>query len=210
MMTALENWLKQATRRLSRSSAEQVRAEIQEHYEAARQAAIREGVSAEEAERLAVRDLGDAQAANCQYRKVLLTSAEARMLRQGNWEAQAVCARPWLKWLMAAASVTALLVATILFLRGSVAFQWVLLCAGLDLMLAAPFLPVYTPERARVFRVLKWAVVLGALALAFGPNLRQWSWLLFSCLWPMAWVESTRTSIRRKLPVTKWPKQLYL
>ena len=209
-MTALDLWLKQATRRLSRDSAAQVRAEIWEHYEAARDAAIHNGASSEQADLLAVRDLGDAKEANCQYRKVLLTSGEARVLREGAWESRAICSRPWVKWAIAAASSAALLVATILFLRGAIPFRWVPLSAGVDVMLAAPFLPVYTPGRALAFRILKWAVMLGAIALIYGPELLKWSWLLFSSLWPIAWVEWTRNSIRRKLPVAKWPRQLYL
>src|ERR1700676_2324246 len=97
-MTGLDSWLKQATRQLSRDSAAQVRTEIQEHYESALEAAMSGGVSAEESDRLAVTALGDAKDANCKYRNVLLTSAEARILREGNWEARAVCSRPWLRW----------------------------------------------------------------------------------------------------------------
>ena len=209
-MTPLEIWLKQATRRLSWDSAEQVRAEIQEHYQAARDTALQAGAAADEADSLALRDLGDARTANCQYRSVLLTSAEARVLAEGAWEARAVCSRPWLKWAIAAASAATLIVVTILFLRGSLPLRWLLLCAGVDVLLAAPFLPVYTPERAQVFRIWKWVVICGVLALVYGPELLKWSWLLFSSLWPIAWVEWTRNSIRRKLPVAKWPKQLYL
>jgi hypothetical protein len=86
-MTGLDGWLKQATRHLSRDSAAQVRTEIQEHYESALEAAMSGGASTEEADRLAVTALGDAKDANCKYRNVLLTSAEARMLREGNWDA---------------------------------------------------------------------------------------------------------------------------
>ena len=39
-MTALESWLQQATRHLSAESAAQVRTEIREHYESAREAAL--------------------------------------------------------------------------------------------------------------------------------------------------------------------------
>jgi hypothetical protein len=204
-MTGLDGWLKQATRHLSRDSAAQVRTEIQEHYESALEAAMSGGASADEADRLAVTALGDAKDANCKYRNVLLTSAEARMLREGNWEARAVCSRPWLKW-------GALLLAAALFLTGAITVAWALLLGGLamGLLFAAPFLPVYTRSRGRVFRCVKWAVLLGALGLAFGPDVLKWSWLLFSCLWPMVWIESTRISIRRKLPIAEWPKQLYL
>ena len=211
-MTGLDSWLKQATRHLSKDSVAQVRTEIQEHYESEREAAMSGGATADEADRLAVTALGNAKAANCQYRSVLLTSAETRMLRNANWEARAVCSRPWLKWLLLAMPVAALLAATAAFLTGAIAVARVLLVGGIGmgLLFAAPFLPVYTPSRARVFRRVKWVVLIGTLGLAFGPDALKWPWLLSSCLWPLAWIEWTRVSIRRKLPVAEWPKQLYL
>lgn len=209
-MTGLDSWLKRATRHLSKNSCAQVRSEIQEHYESAREAAITGGATCEEADRLALRDLGDAKAANCQYRSVLLTSAEARILREGDWEARAVCSRPWLKWLFGAAPGAALFAAATLFFSGSISIVWLLLVGGACLVFAAPFLPLYTPSRGRVFRVVKWIVLLGMLGMAFGPDTLKWSWLLFSCLWPVAWIEWTRISIRRKLPVAQWPRHLYL
>ena len=90
-MTRLDSWLNQATRPLSRDSAAQVRAEIQQHYELAREAAMGHGATVDAADQQAIAALGDARTANCQYRKVLLTAAEARILRQGNWEARAIC-----------------------------------------------------------------------------------------------------------------------
>jgi hypothetical protein len=212
MTTELETWLKQATRHLSRASAAQVRTEIQEHYESAREAAMSGGSTSNEANRLAVTALGNAKAANRQYRSVLLTSAEARMLREGNWEARAICSRPWLKWLLLVTPVVALFVAAALFLAGAIAVARVLLIGGIGmgLLFAAPFLPLYTPSRGRVFRVVKWVVLLGTLGLAFGPDALKWSWLLISCLWLVGRIEWTRVSIRRKLPVAEWPKQLYL
>jgi hypothetical protein len=211
-VTALDSWLKQATRRLSTDSATQVRTEIQEHYESQREAAMSSGATAEEADRLAVTALGDAKAANCQYRNVLLTSAEARMLREANWEARAVCSSPWLKWLLPAIPVAALSAATAFFLTGAIELARVLLVGGITmgLLFAAPYLPIYTPSRGRVFRSVKCVLLIGTLVLAFGPNALQWSWLLASCLWPLVWIEWTRISIRRKLPVADWPKQLYL
>ena len=204
-MTRLDSWLKLATRQLSRDSIARVRTEIKEHYESALEAAMSGGASAEEADRAAVTALGDAKDANCKYRNVLLTSAEARILREGNWEARAVCSRPWLKW-------GATLVAAALFLAGAFTATWALLVGGIamGLLFAAPFLPVYTRSRGRVFRGVKWAVLLGTLGLTFGPDVLKWSWLLFSCLWPMVWIEAPRISIRRKLPIAEWPKQLYL
>ena len=67
---------------------------------------MQDGTSADEADRMAVAALGDARNTNCRYRAVLLTSAEARMLREGNWEARAICSRPWLKWLLVEALQT--------------------------------------------------------------------------------------------------------
>jgi hypothetical protein len=213
MTTELETWLKQATRHLSRDSAAQVRTEIQEHYESAREAAMSGGSTADEASRLAVTALGNAKAANRQYRSVLLTSAEDRVLRDADWEARAVCSRPWLKWLLLATPVVAVFAAAGLFLAGAIAVAQVLLVGGIGmgLLFAAPFLlPIYTPSRGRVFRVMKWVVLIGILGFAFWPDALKWSWLLISCLWLVARIEWTRVSIRRKLPVAEWPKQLYL
>ncbi|MGC1295386.1 MAG: hypothetical protein WA869_10120 [Alloacidobacterium sp.] len=210
-MTGLESWLKQATRHLSQESTAQVRAEIREHYESAREAAIAGGATLEKANVSALAALGDAKTANCEYRRVLLTSEEARLLREGNWEAQVVCSRPW-GWLLSAVPGAASLAAVVLFIIGAPATARVALAIGLTtgLLFAARFLPVYTPSRGRVFRGVKWVVLVGAFALAFGPDALKMSWLLIACLWSIAWVEWRRVSIRRKLPVARWPKQLYL
>jgi hypothetical protein len=77
-------------------------------------------------------------------------------------------------------------------------------------LFGAPFLPIYTPARGRIFRTVKWMVLLAILGLSFGSDALRWSWMLMSTLWVVFWIESTRESIRRKLPVTEWPKQLYL
>jgi hypothetical protein len=211
-MIELETWLRQATRYLSRDSASQVRAEIREHYESAREAPICGGSTADEADRLALAALGNAKAANREYRSVLLTSQEARVLGEGNWEARAVCSRSWLKWLLPAIPVVALFAAVALFSTGAITVARVLLvgATGMGVLSAAPFLPLYTPSRSRIFRLVKWIVLIGTLGLAFGADALKWSWLLISCLGPLAWTEWTRVSIRRKLPVALWPKQLYL
>jgi hypothetical protein len=211
-MAELESWLQQATRCLSKESATQVRIEIREHYDAAREAAIGDGATAEEANRFAVTGLGEAKAANRQYRKVLLTSTEARLLGTGNWEARTICSTPWLKWLLAALPVGAVLAAIALFLTGAIEAARTLFLGGIatGVFFAAPFLPVYTPWRGRVFRVAKWTALIIVFQLAFAPDPLKWFWLLASCFWIPAWVEWTRFSIRRKIPVAKWPKQLYL
>ncbi len=211
-MSEIEIWLKQATRCLSRDSAAQVRAEIQQHYESARETALNGGATGEEADRLAMSALGDARTANRQYRKVLLTSAEARVLGQGNWEARALCAHSRLKNGLLAIPLAALAAAVGFYLNGSMDLARVLLAVGIamGLLFTAPFLPIYTVSRGRVFRVVRWVALASVLWLAWGPDALKWSWLLFSCLWPVYWIERTRVSIRRKLPIGRWPKQLYL
>jgi hypothetical protein len=211
-MTGLDSWLKLATRCLSADSVARVRTEIQEHYESAREAAMNGGASDSDADRVALAALGDAKVANRQYRSVLLTSAEAKMLQNGNREARAICSRPWLRWLLLAVCTGAFAGAAACFLTGGKTVVWALLVVGMGtgFLLAALVLPVYTPARARVFRGVKWVALTGALAMAFGPEALKLSWLLVSCLWPMVWIERTRASIRRKLPVGEWPKHLYL
>jgi hypothetical protein len=211
-MTSLERWLRQATRCLAQESAEQVQREIREHHDAEREAAKSRGANAEEADRLAMAALGDAKAANRQYRKVLLTAVEMRMLQSGNREARAICARPWLKWTLVAGPLTALVAALAFFIRGEIGLARTLVLGGtaMSLVFAGPFLPVYTTSRARVYRSAKWILLAATFCLAFGADALKYSWLLASCLWIPVWTEWTRFSIRRKLPVTEWPRQLYL
>jgi hypothetical protein len=211
-MTRLDSWLLQATRGLSKDSAAQVRAEIQEHYRSAHDDATAGGTISDEADRLAVTALGDAKMANRQYRGVLLTSGEVRMLRDAKWEARAICSRLWLWWLLLPVPVAAFLGAAGFYVMGIPAVGRTLLAAGIlmGFLFAMPFLPVYTLSRARLFRGVKWVVVIGMLLLAFGPLALKWSWLLACSLWPMFWIERTRISIRRKLRVADWPKSLYL
>src|SRR5687767_7691262 len=98
--TELESWLKRATCQLSAASAARVRAEIQEHYESAREAALNNGATADGADREAVAVFGSARTANRQYRKVMVTTSEARLLREVKWEGSALCSRSWKRWLL--------------------------------------------------------------------------------------------------------------
>jgi hypothetical protein len=211
-MSGLDLWLKQATRHLSGVAAEQVRNEIREHYESGREAAIESGLNTDKADTMALAALGDAKQANCKYRQVMLTSAEARLLRQGNWEAQAICSLRGAKSLFVLVPVLALLAAFVLFRFGSTETARILLIGGLGVgfLFLVPLLPIYTPSRSRIVRVLKWVVLAAMPVLAFWPDPLKYSWLLIAMLWPVFWIEWTRASIRRKLPVAQWPKQLYL
>ncbi len=210
-MSAFDCWLREATRRLSKDSAATVRSEIRDHYESALEAARTGCRPASEAERVAIAALGDPAAANREYRRVLLTSFEAGALREGNAEARVFCS-PYIKWPIRAIPVALVIAAVAIFFNGAWALASDLFAGGIAIgfLFVAPFFPVYTPARGRAFRVLKWIVVLATIALVFRAGDRNWIWLLPSCLWPMIWTEWTRMSIRRKLPVARWPKQLYL
>ncbi len=212
MTPDLDQWLRQATRGLSKDSSAQVGTEIREHYEAAREAAMMAGAPSAEAERAALSALGDAGIANIEYQRVLLTSSEAKLLRQGNQEAWLVCSSSWVRTLLTGVSVIMLLAAGAFFTSGWIFPARITLAIGLGtgFMIVAPLLPVYTPSRARVFRCVRWVVQMSLLLMAFGPGALRMSWLLILCVWQFGWVEWKRASIRRKLPVSQWPRQLYL
>jgi hypothetical protein len=207
MTSALEIWIKQATRDLSTDSAARVRTEILEHYELALEAALSAGSTAEAADQIAVTVLGDAATANRQYRQVLLTSAEARLLGDGNREARVVCSNPWVKPLLLSIPAAILLASLAFLLKGKPDTAKGLLEGAIAVAVwcASPFLPIYTRWRGRLLRLVKWAVLFAMIGMVY-----QWSWLFVSCLWPLAWIEWTRVSIRRKMPLSQWPKQLYL
>jgi hypothetical protein len=203
MSELLEDWLDQATKGLSSNSREQVWTEIRAHYESACEEALAAGASEEQSDRAAVVSLGDAAAANRAYRKVLLTSADARLLRESSC-ALLSGARRWL-WLLP----TLILIAGIrFFATGDSYFGWTLVtgATGMALLLSAFWLPVYTLQRGRFFRTFRLLWVAAILALTMKN-----SWLmLITTAWPLMWVECRLFLLRRKLPVAQWPKQLYL
>jgi len=210
-MTELELWLKHATRQLSRESALKVRAEITEHFEASRDAALVSGASPEEAARQALAQLGDPRIANCGYRGVLLTEEEARLLRESGREARAVCSRPWVKYALVGGYLLLLLTAAVFALTGHPAWATDALIAafGMSPTVGAPFLRIDTPARGLAYRIAKWVAIGSATILIYGPDLRRYAWLSIACLAPLAVTEITRASIRRKLPVRSWPGHLY-
>ncbi|HZD30430.1 MAG TPA: hypothetical protein VE779_02100 [Candidatus Angelobacter sp.] len=212
MTTELDRWVTEATRCLSADAAGQVRAEIQEHYDSTREAAIGGGALAGEADRAALAALGDARSANRGYRKVLLTTREARLLKQGNWEARVICSNQRVKSLFRWMPAVPLLAALVLFSTGATGVARTLFLGSIVMgfLFIVPFLPVYTPARSRLARGVKWIVLAGMPVLAFGPDALKYSWLLIAVLWPIARTEWIRILIRRKLPVAQWPKQLYL
>ena len=108
--------------------------------------------------------------------------------------------------------VAMLVAACAMFFDGAIGVARALAVGGLamGLFFAAPFLPIYTPARARVYRLLKWAALIGVFCFVLGHDGLKYFWLLASCVWIPLCTEWTRFSIRRKMPVGEWPKQLYL
>lgn len=231
-MTALDTWLARATRQLSADSAAQVRTEIAQHYESAREDALATGVASDEADRAAVAALGDPKSANGQYREVLLTRSEARLLRSSACEAKFFSSTPLRKRLLilvpaaaATCAAAAYAVATITapfiipFTVSASAFTTASLVARVaigaailtSIVLAVPLLPIYTPVRARFYRAAKWLAVIGLSAFLYDRvHFREWSWLMLNCFSFVAWIELKRMSIRRKIPAADWPRHLYL
>jgi hypothetical protein len=207
----LDGWLMKATRCLSTTSAAQVRKEIQEHYESSLETALRSGVDTRQAEDAALHSLGDARVANRGYRKVLLTATEARMLKIARHESSAVCARPFVTWLLGAVTILGLLGAGIALIYG--ADRWARLLfvvgSGNGVFTASLFFQIRTPRRARIYRGFKWVVVLLITRVMFGPDLSQWLFGAMVCFGAMIWTEWTYYSIRKKLPVAEWPRALF-
>lgn len=58
----------------------------------------------------------------------------------------------------------------------------------MTLLFVVPSLPIYTPKRGRIVRGMRCAILIGALALAFGHDATSIR-MLFATLWPMAWAE---------------------
>lgn len=204
----LDAWLKRATCRLSAESREQVRSEIQDHFDSAREEALAEGAVPEEAVRAAVESLGNPRAANLAYRKVMLTRAEARMLRESNWEARAICRYRFL--IVVPLVVVAFGIALLAANPGS--YLGLVLTvggAGMCLLFGAPMLSINTPARARVFRGLRWAWYGAIFAIACWPTMLRQTWFIVAVAWPIVWIEMTMASIRRKLPAREWPRQLF-
>jgi hypothetical protein len=194
---SLNGWLARATRGLSKESAARVREEIGAHFAAAREAALAHGAGPDEAARGALRALGDARAVSRAYRRTLLTAWDARLLARLE---RAWPPRPTAVVLM----VSLVGLATVLGIaRGDL--QQTAAGAGFALFMAAGLLlPVDTPSKARVFRVLRCLWLAGLivtfrqleLALMFAAicSVNEWRCMV----------------LRRKLPVDRWPRALYL
>jgi hypothetical protein len=207
--TPLEAWVQEAAAHLSAASAARMRQEITEHFQAAYEEAESEGLDPDAAQRRALAALGDARNVNRRYREVTLTGSEDRLLRKVQAETSFVCAYGTKLWILSVATFGA---AIWCLATGRVQAMWpiLLLAIGMSLV-AVPFLlPVNTLVRSRIFRGVRWAWLIGVCVWAFGPNYRSNSWLMLTCAWPIVWREWKVSTVRRKLPVSEWPRQLFL
>lgn len=212
MTNALEAWLQQATRCLAVGSAARVRSEIGEHFAATREEALHAGATHAVAERTALAALGSAREANLEYRKVLLTPGDARLLQEGNREAQFVCSNRRLRLALSSLPGIALVASAAMLYDGKADIARAMLLGSIVMSFAfvVPFLPIYTASRSRVVRVAKWVALATLPLVALGPQALHYSWLLCAMLWPVASIEWRRAVLRRKMPISQWPKQLYL
>ena len=207
----LEQWLQRATKCLSNDSRATVRTEIQDHYETGCDQAMAGGATRYEAESIALLALGDPAHANRLYRRSLLTSSEARLLSQGRSETRLICSRPVLKTIFLSLPAVAFLAGLAAFFMkaNSLAGFLVPIALCLSVMVHGPFFPIYTPLRSRIYRGLKWAALSALFVLVMLALGWKNSWLGISCIWTVGWVEWTRFSIRRKLPINQWPRHLH-
>lgn len=146
----LDQWLDSATHGLSPESAARVRTEIQQHCEAARDAGD-----------AAVDALGDPQAANRQYRKVLLTETEALLaptltkptpVRAFNGAIYIVALALFVKWLSGKGSGAGFAPITVA-IYSTMPLSW--------------FFPLNTPERTRLYLWIHAVRNVAVVALAW-------------------------------------------
>ena len=211
-MQTFDGWLEQATRGRASESADRVRTENQERYEAARAAAISQGYDPATAADIGIAALGDPEAANFNYFCSLLTARETRVLRRGVQEWKFISSHSWFRLLLLSTAAVACVGAAELFVIGRNLPGRLLLAFGIGggIPLLISTLPVYTPSRGPIFRIVKWVAQILSLMLAFGPGGLAIYWLVALCVCQLIWSEYIRRSIRRKLPVIHWPRQLYV
>jgi hypothetical protein len=182
----LDQWLTIATRGLAKKSVDRVRAEIAEHA----QSALDSGHDP-------VLALGDPQAANRAYRKVLLTSYEEHYLRTvpnlktANRDRRLVI-------------IGAVLAITFAAMQDP---SYVAILAPRLLALVPPSLIGLKPALAKRMRVVRWCAGILSIALACWSANPKYI-LPISLLLLAAKLEHFRASIRRKVANDQLPPQL--
>jgi len=207
-MNPLETWLATATRGLSNDSAAQVTTEIREHYDLAREEFLASGASMDHAEYAAIAALGEAKSANREYRRVLLTASEAALLDVLRADAvpRQLCPRRISigKRIANILLLEALLGAAFITWKEPTSAYFRL---PLAILFLGQWLPITTPRQGGIYRWTKWTLLLLGTALAAWTGV---NYSLFGGAFAvLAYSEYQRASIRRKLPVSQWPKKLY-
>lgn len=205
MSNRLEAWLAIANRGLSAESAAAVRTEIGAHYEDAYEEATARGSHAAEAERTAVAALGSPWSANREYRRVLLTAREAKLLRQlrhssESHEAELQIAR----WLASVTLVTFCILAALL----PVSMTGIVIAGLILLLVVQTFIAINTKRRGRLYRTARWIWLIIAAYATYTGGAVWYFWIVLCGLVTCAYGEYQLFSIRRKIPVEQWPKRL--
>ena len=190
----IEQWITIATRKLAPESAEQVRREIGEHF----QCALAAGNSD-------IASLGDPRKANRQYRKVLLTAPEAKLIK-GVFPDFA----SWWKYAILGVS-NVLICAGAWAISGHSDLVWRAWPIGVLLLLqyAGPLLCPKTPQDLRIWRIARGAgFIVGMVFL-----ITTWNWMSYSIMAQFFFVSACQiraTVIRRKLSSDRWPVFAYI
>jgi len=202
-MQTLEQWLSVATRGLCDAAAERVRAEIGEHYASALESAGTADVDPLDVERRAVAALGDAKTANRQYRRVLLTEGEDALLRG----LTSMSRRLWtgIFILLAAVALVAIPVSTLGYTKYLFATMVV------EGLLRA--IPVGSSGAGWIVRTVRWGVLTIGLTMtlvsSLGDGMRYLPGIVL-CVVSVVHSEYKLFVLRRKVPVERWPRRLWV
>lgn len=211
---SINDWITVAARGLAKDAWVRVREETYAHYESAREESLRQGASEEHANAAALASLGNARAASRQYKKIHLTEWETNLMKQDECATQALGRRPYL--LVVPLALMCAAVAGFTINPGPATLLLLVGAAGLCFVFGVPYLvSINTKLRGLIYRTIRLTWLVAFIWFAYGIDGRNESWALFfsmgvPVLWILAWLESSRASARRKLPIAEWPRSLYL
>lgn len=204
----LDEWLAVATKKLSTESVEHVREEIEEHFISAKEEALAASVHPHDTGLSALVSLGDPKAANRAYRKVLLTKAEELLLIRSRYN------RPVVICMTAIFLVFALWSFITGFHESSHQNNESALLVGL-VYLALALRPWIASKRnqtySRIFSGFFIVCLVGFLFLMDSPQLQLGFSVSLIVIIVASWPTIRRCrQLRRKLPIEKWPDELYM
>lgn len=211
---SIEAWLDVATSGLAKESEARVRDEIQAHFDSSHEEALANGAADEQANTAALAALGDAKKARRAYKRTYVTAWEQRLVREDQWVAGVLCRRGYLLGI----PLSFLCSGTILITHSPSfpSFALLLIGIGASFIFGVPMcMPINTKMRGRIYRSIRWTWFVVAICFAYVPSLRENFSAEFAAtgvflVWSVVWVEWSRASMRRKLPIADWPRGLYL